>query len=154
MIEITVSAVDKSAQTLECVEANMTKKYPPDWLEMYGGRIYQLLLVTCFAVYLLMSWSQGPWPSLFIPLLIPPVVAYIPDLLVARRPGRPRWAHHLAVVDPADVEAVHGIIMAAPPAYRVEAVSYYPATTGDRAYEVLKMHRYHNTSTRHCGHLL
>lgn len=154
MIDMGGPTLEKSAQTLQCVEANMTKKYPPDWLEIYSGKIYTLLLVTCFAVYLLMSWSQGPWPSLLIPLIIPPVVAYIPDVLMARRPGRPRWAHHLARVDPADVEAVHGVMWAAPLAYRSEAMSYYPVTTGDRLYQVLTMYRYQNKSTGRRAHSL
>lgn len=136
-INARVNALD----ALEEVAARMASKYPPDWLETYGGRIYGAMLGVCFLAYLAISYVHAAWWPLLIPILVPPTVAYIPDLLFARYPGNPRWAHPRAAVGPYDMELVHQIMRSAPGEQRDELMAHYPARTGERVYAVLQVFR-------------
>lgn len=126
---------------LEHVAGRMARKYPPDWLETHGGRIYGGMLAGCILVYLAIASVNDAWWPLLVPVLVPPTVAYIPDILFARAPGNPRWAHPRASVDAYEMELVHQAMYAAAGPHRDAVMQHYPARTGARVYAVLQIFR-------------
>lgn len=126
---------------LEHVAGRMARKYPPDWLETYGGHIYGSMLAGCILVYLAIACFNDAWWPLLIPVLVPPTLAYIPDILFARAPGNPRWAHPRASVDAYEMELVHQAMYAVARPHRDAVMQHYPARTGARVYAVLQILR-------------
>lgn len=90
---------------LEAIAGRLASKYPPDWLERQGRRLYLATLAISFLCAVLLGMAWGPWWGFLIPLLAPTcVLVILPRLLFGRITGRPRWAHPLATLERQDVE--------------------------------------------------
>lgn len=139
--EISYDLLVRSVLALEDVAKRLTEKYPPDWLERYGNRIYGVLLSLSLLSYLCISFHTFTWWAFLIPILVPPIIAYIPDILFARIPGYPRWAHPLAVVDHDDMEIVHQIVYSMNGTRKQRMMEYHPARTGSRVFAILEILR-------------
>lgn len=139
--EISYDLLVRSVLALEEVAKRLAKNYPPDWLERYGNRIYGVLLSLSFLSYLCISFHNFTWWAVLIPILVPPIIAYMPDIFFARIPGHPRWAHPLAVVDHDDMEIVHQIIYSMNKTRKQRMMEYHPANTGSRVFAILEILR-------------
>lgn len=139
--EIPYDLFVRNLLALEEVAKRLTKKYPPDWLERHGKRIYGVLLSLSFLAYLSLSFHNFTWWAFLIPVLVPPIIAYIPDIFFARIPGYPRWAHPLAIVDHNDMKIVHQIVHSTNEARKQRMMEYCPANTGNRVFAILEILR-------------
>jgi hypothetical protein len=131
---------------LDKVRQNLSEKYPPDWLEKHGVKIYGATLAGCGMIYLIIAFVWAPWWNLLIPIIVPPLfITLLPKVFWGREPARPRWAHPRAVVEWRDVEQVNRIVRSMPLDQRTAIMEYCPANTGDRFFEIWKYVQGHRT---------
>jgi hypothetical protein len=122
---------------LKDVVRRLSEKYPPDWLERDGTRIYAATMGVCFLAALLLAFMWTRWWAFLIPLVGPPLfVRILPRLLFGREPGRPRWAHARAPVDQRDEELIRRIVNSMGPVEQEKIANYCPARTGDRFFKI------------------
>jgi len=116
---------------LEKIRQKLSQKYPADWLERDGTKLYGWTLAGCGSIYLIVAIICVPWWNLLIPVMVPPLfVRLLPIVLFGRDPARPRWAHECAVLEGRDVMQVDRIVRPMPLDQRMALTGYCPATTG------------------------
>jgi hypothetical protein len=134
------------AMILDKVRQNLSRKYPPDWLEKHGVHVYGATLAGCGVIYLMIAFIWAPWWNILIPIIVPPLfITLLPKVFWGREPARPRWAHPRAVVEWRDVEQVNRIVRSMSFDQRTAIMEYCPANTGDRFFKIWEYVQGHRT---------
>lgn len=131
----------KGLLILDEVAERLARKYPPDWLETHGVRIYHWMLAICFLLGPACALLFRAWWSFVPPLLVPPLFALMPVVTFGRALGGPRWADARAVVDRDHMDLIHLVMHRAAPAMKQEMMRHYPAHSGDRVFEIAALAR-------------
>ncbi len=116
---------------LKGVVNRLARAYPPDWLERCGAQLYGAAIVASLGLTGLVGALWSPWWTYLIPVVCPLLlVGVLPVWLFGREPGRPRWAHPLAIVSDDDAALIGRIIDALPEQSKTGLLQHCPANDG------------------------
>lgn len=125
---------------LQCVVNRLARAYPPDWLERCGAQLYGATIVASLALTGVVGALWSPWWTYLIPVLCPLLLAgVLPVWLFGREPGRPRWAHPLAIVSDDDAAMIGRIVDAMDEPSRAGLLQYCPANDGAKVFALWQL---------------
>ncbi len=125
---------------LQGVVNRLARAYPPDWLERCGARLYGAAIVASLALTGLVGALWSPWWTYLIPVVCPLLlVGVLPVWLFGREPGRPRWAHPLAIVSDDDAALIGRIVAGLPANCRAGLLQHCPANDGAKVFALWQL---------------
>ena len=125
---------------LQAVVNRLARAYPPDWLERSGALIYGATIVASMGLTGLVGALWSPWWTYLIPVVCPLLLlGVLPVWLFGREPGRPRWAHPLAVVSVDDAAMIGRIVDAMPASCRAGLLQHCPANDGAKFFALWQL---------------
>ena len=120
---------------LQGVVNRLARAYPPDWLERCGAQLYGATIVASLALTGVVGALWSPWWTYLIPVVCPLLLlGVLPVCLFGREPGRPRWAHPLAVVSDDDAAMIGRIVAAMDEHSRAGLLPRCPANDGAKVF--------------------
>jgi len=125
---------------LQAVVNRLARAYPPDWLERCGALLYGATIVPSMGLTGLVGALWSPWWTYLIPVVCPLLLlGVLPVWLFGREPGRPRWAHPLAVVSVDDAAMIGRIVAAMDEPSRAGLLQYCPANDGAKFFALWQL---------------
>lgn len=125
---------------LQGVVNRLARAYPPDWLERCGAQLYGATIVISLGLTGLVGALWSPWWTYLIPVVCPLLLAgALPVWLFGREPGRPRWAHPLAIVSDDDAAMIGRMVDAMPASCRAGLLQYCPANDGAKFFALWQL---------------
>lgn len=125
---------------LQGVVNRLARAYPPDWLERCGAQLYGATIVASLGLTGLVGALWSPWWTYLIPVVCPLLlVGVLPVWLFGREPGRPRWAHPLAIVSDDDAALIGRIVDALPEPSRAGLLQHCPANDGAKVFALWQL---------------
>jgi hypothetical protein len=125
---------------LQAVVNRLARAYPPDWLERCGGQLYGATIVASLALTGVVGALWSPWWTYLIPVVCPLLLlGVLPVWLFGREPGRPRWAHPLAIVGDDDAALIGRIVAAMDEPSRAELLRHCPANDGAKVFALWQL---------------
>jgi len=125
---------------LQGVVNRLARAYPPDWLERCGALLYGATIVASMGLTGLVGALWSPWWTYLIPVVCPLLLlGVLPVWLFGREPGRPRWAHPLAVVSVDDAAMIGRIVAAMDEHSRAELLRHCPANDGAKFFALWQL---------------
>lgn len=113
----------------------LARAYPPDWLERCGAQLYGATILASLGLTALVGALWSPWWTYLIPVVCPLLLlGVLPVWLFGREPGRPRWAHPLAVVSDDDAALIGRIVAAMDEQSRAGLLPHCPANDGAKVF--------------------
>lgn len=135
---ITLSRADHFR--LQAVVNRLARAYPPDWLERCGAQLYGATIVASLGLTGLVGVLWSPWWTYLIPVVCPLLlVGVLPVWLFGREPGRPRWAHPLAIVSDDDAAMIGRIVDAMDEHSRAGLSPHCPANDGAKVFALWQL---------------
>ena len=135
---ITLSRADHFR--LQTVVNRLARVYPPDWLERCGAQLYGATIVASLGLTGLVGVLWSPWWTYLIPVVCPLLlVGVLPVWLFGREPGRPRWAHPLAIVSDDDAAMIGRIVDAMDEHSRAGLSPHCPANDGAKVFALWQL---------------
>jgi len=118
----------------------LARAYPPDWLERCGAQLYGATIVASLALTGVVGALWSPWWTYLIPVVCPLLLlGVLPVWLFGREPGRPRWAHPLAIVGDDDAALIGRIVAAMDEPSRAELLQHCPANDGAKVFALWQL---------------
>lgn len=125
---------------LQAVVNRLARAYPPDWLERCGALLYGATILASMGLTGLVGALWSPWWTYLIPVVCPLLLlGVLPVWLFGREPGRPRWAHPLAVVSVDDAAMIGRIVAAMDEHSRAELLRHCPANDGAKFFALWQL---------------
>ena len=125
---------------LQAVVNRLARAYPPDWMERCGAQLYGATIVASLALTGVVGALWSPWWTYLIPVVCPLLLlGVLPVWLFGREPGRPRWAHPLAVVSVDDAAMIGRIVDAMPASCRAGLLQHCPASDGAKFFALWQL---------------
>jgi len=125
---------------LQGVVNRLARAYPPDWLERCGAQLYGATIVASLALTCLVGTLWSPWWTYLIPVVCPLLLlGVLPVWLFGREPGRPRWAHPLAIVGDDDAALIGRIVAAMDEHSRAALLRHCPASDGAKVFALWQL---------------
>ncbi|MBD8724361.1 hypothetical protein IFT43_13425 [Oxalobacteraceae sp. CFBP 13708] len=125
---------------LQGVVNRLARAYPPDWLERCGALLYGATIVASLGLTGLVGALWSPWWTYLIPVVCPLLLAgVLPVWLFGREPGRPRWAHPLAIVSADDAAMIGRIVDTMNEQSRAGLLQYCPANDGAKVFALWQL---------------
>ena len=125
---------------LQGVVNRLARAYPPDWLERCGTQLHSVTIVASLGLTALVGALWSPWWTYLIPVVCPLLlVGVLPVWLFGREPGRPRWAHPLAIVNDDDAAMIGRIVAAVDEPSRTGLLQYCPANDGAKVFALWQL---------------
>jgi hypothetical protein len=125
---------------LQGVVNRLARAYPPDWLERCGAQLHSLTIVASLGLTALVGALWSPWWTYLIPVVCPLLlVGVLPVWLFGREPGRPRWAHPLAIMNDDDAAMIGRIVAAMDEHSRAGLLPYCPANDGAKVFALWQL---------------
>jgi hypothetical protein len=125
---------------LQGVVNRLAREYPPDWLERCGAQLYGAAIVASLGLTGLVGALWSPWWTYLIPVVCPLLLlGVLPVWLFGREPGRPRWAHPLAIVNDDDAAMIGRIVDAMDVRCTAALLRYCPASDGAKVFALWQL---------------
>ena len=127
---------------LRGVVFRIARRYPPDWLERRGSQLYCVTTIASLALTYLIGTFWSPWWTYLIPVVFPLFLSILLVWLFDREPGRPRWAHPLAIVNNDDTALIGQMIEATDGQLKTKLSKYCPVNNGARLFAIWQVLQY------------
>ena len=125
---------------LQGVVNRLARAYPPDWLERCGAQLYGATIVASLMLTGVVGVLWSPWWTYLIPVVCPLLLlGVLPVWLFGREPGRPRWAHPLAIVSDEDAAMIGRIVAAMDEPSRAGLLPHCPANDGEKVFALWQL---------------
>ena len=125
---------------LQGVVNRLARAYPPDWLERCGAQLHGATIVASLGLTGLVGALWSPWWTYLIPVVCPLLLlGVLPVWLFGREPGRPRWAHPLAIVGDDDAALIGRMVEAMPSSSRAGLLQHCPANDGAKVFALWQL---------------